>query len=230
MWNESRYEDAARYFLILADFYPRSRKAPQSLYWAASLEHNYLKNHKGAVHLYERHLKEYPNGKYTLQTRENLAQIYAQDTKTVRKAISIYQEIIKDAPQAEKPSFLLETAKVALQHQLFLQARTSLYTLITKYPKSAQTPRAHYLAAHSYFLEGHTDLAIISFRKIAKSFPQHPIAGEALIFIADTLEQQGKMKQALSIFRQAEKIPHENVTLLKKRITRLQKRIRQGVR
>ena len=230
MWNSAQYEKAARNFLILVELYPRSKHADEALYWSANLKQHYLEDDKSAIELYEQLLKSYPNSSYSFQSKQSLAEIYAKESSTVHRALNLYRNIITDAPREEQPKILLTSAEIAIQHQQFLQARNSLHQLIDRYPQSPQAPQAHYLAAYSYFVEGHTDIAITTFKKVAKKFPEHPVATDALFFIADTLEQQGKMRQAVAAFRQVQKTPHAEKNLLQKRIQNLQKRIRRAVR
>ncbi len=109
------------------------------------------------------------------------------------------------------------------------QARLQLRDLVVKHPRSELRPLAYYLAGYSYYLEKRYDMALYAFRQTAKEYPGTPIAARALFFVADTLEEQGRMAEALKTYRALQE-RHPSPDVIEKRIRTLQARIRRGVR
>ncbi len=109
------------------------------------------------------------------------------------------------------------------------QARFEFRTLLTEYPNSPRLPEAYYLVGYSYFLEERFPLAMVAFNQTVRDFPDSPQARQAQFFIADTLEEQGKLKEALKKFR-ALKGKYHNEQILERRITALRARMRKSVR
>ena len=109
------------------------------------------------------------------------------------------------------------------------QARLEFRDLLIKRPNSKFAPKTYYLVGYSYYLEKRFNLALAVFRGTARKFPGTPIAIRSEFFVADTLEDQGKMKLALKSFL-ALKNRYPFPDIIQRRIRTLRARIRRGVR
>lgn len=230
LWENGRYEDAARNFVTLSDLYPGTPLAQESLYWAANLYQHFLDNPSLAARYYQHLIVTYPKGDHFYEAKENLAALYEEKPDSRHRALQIYQQLLLADPYAERKDELLYNIGILnLRLGRMDQARLSFRDLLDQHPKSAYRPRVSYLVGYTYYLEKRFDLAIAFFQKTGNAFPGQPIAGQALFFIADTLEEQGEMRKALKAFK-ALKGQYHNPDILKKRIKTLQARIRRGVR
>lgn len=230
LWENGRYEDAARNFVTLADLYPGTPLAQESLYWAANLYQHFLDNTSLAARHYQHLIVTYPNGDHFYEAKENLATIYEEMPDSRHRALQIYQQLLLAESFAERRDDLLfKIGTLNLNLRRMDQARLSFRDLLVQYPKSHHRARASYLVGYTYYLEKRFDLAISVFRKTGNAFAGQPIANQALFFIADTLEEQGEMRKALKAFK-ALKGQYHNPAILEKRIKVLQARIRRGVR
>jgi TolA-binding protein len=230
LWDGGRYQDAARNFLIIAELYPSSSLAEESLYWAACLYQYYIQDSEQAIRQYQRLIVAYPKGHFFYEAKQNLAEVYEQEKDTRHRALQIYQQLLLADDLADKRDWLhLKIARLNLQMGKMDQARMEVRDLLVQDPQSPLLPQAYYLVGYSYYLEKRFDLALWAFRQLAKDFPGTPTALHALYFIADTLEEQGQMRDALKAYTEL-RGKYPNPDIVEKRIKTLEARIRRGVR
>ncbi len=230
LWEAGVYGDAARNFVTLADLYPNSPLAEESLYLAASLYHHYIRDSEKAARLYQNLAVSFPKGQYFFEARENLAIVYEASDDSRHRALQIYQQLLLAPEMAGRADYLrFKIGELNLQLGKMDQARLEFRDLLIKRPTSKFAPQTYYLVGFSYYLEKRFDLALAVFRGTARKFPGTPIAIRAEFFVADTLEDQGKMRQALKSFRVLKnRYPFPDI--INRRIRTLRARIRRGVR
>lgn len=230
LWEAGVYGDAARNFVTLADLYPNSPLAEESLYLAASLYHHYIRDSEQAARLYQNLAVSFPKGQYFFEARENLAMVYEDSDHSRHRALQIYQQLLLAPKMAGRADYLrFKIGELNLQLGKMDQARLEFRDLLIKRPNSKFAPKTYYLVGYSYYLEKRFNLALAVFRGTARKFPGTPIAIRAEFFVADTLEDQGKMKLALKSFL-ALKNRYPFPDIIKRRIRTLRARIRRGVR
>jgi TolA-binding protein len=230
LWEAGQYADAARNFITLAELHSRDPLAEESLFWAANLFQHVLSDPGQAIRYYQHLLVQYPKGRFAAEGKENLAALYEADKGTRHRALQIYQQLLLDEKLKERRDyFQFKIASLNLKMGKLDQSRYEFRTLLTQYPKSPRLPDAYYLVGYSYFLEQRFPLALVAFNQTVRDFPGTPQASQAQFFIADTLEEQGKLKQALKTFR-ALKGKYHNERILDKRIAALRARMRKSVR
>jgi TolA-binding protein len=230
LWETGRYQDAARNFMTIAELYPNSSLAEESLFWAACLYQYYLQDYEQAGRQYQHLLVTFPHGRYFYDAKQNLAEVYEQNKETRHRALQIYQQLLL-APQlaAQQDRLHLHIARLNLQMGKMDQARMEVRDLLVESPNSPLRAQASYLAGYSYYLERRYDVALYMFRQTAKDFPDTPTALHALYFVADTLEEQGQMRDALKAYTEL-RGKYPNPDIVEKRIKTLEARIRRGVR
>ena len=230
LWESGRYQDAARNFITISELYPSSALAEESLYWAACLYQYYVRDLEQAGRQYQHLLVTYPKGRYFYDAKLNLAEVYAQEKDTRHRALQIYQQLLLADELADKRDWLrLRVARLNVQMGKMDQARMVVRDLLVNSPQSPLRPQAYYLVGYSYYLEKRYDLALFAFRQTAKDFPGSATALRAQYFVADTLEEQGQMRDALKAYT-ALRGKYPNPDIVEKRIKTLEARIRRGVR
>lgn len=229
-WEVGKHEDAARVFLTLAELYPGSRLAEEALFLAASLHQHYLRNSGEATRIYQNLIVSYPRGRFFIEGRENLASLYEADNDSRHRALQIYQRLLLAPEMKDRNGYLrFKIGQLNLQLGKMDQARLEFRDLLIAHPNSRYRAEIFYLVAYSYYLEKRNDLALAVFRHTAREFPGTPIAIRSRFFIADTLEEQGHMREAIKAFNEVkEGYPHPNI--IERRIRTLESRIRRGVR
>lgn len=229
-WDKGDYEDAARSFVALTEIYPSSSLAEESLYFAASLYHQYLDNKPAAIRYYQQLLVKFPEGPYALEARENLARIYESDPETLFRALQIYRQLVLSKELRDRhEEFQFKIAQLNMQMGRTDQARYELREFLRQFPKSPRRAEAYYLTGYTYYLEKRKTLALAVMEKTVKEFPGSPVALQAQFFMADTQEELGHLQEALRLF-QALQSSYHDPTIIEKRMETLQARLRRGVR
>lgn len=230
LWEQGQYADAARNFVTLAEIYPDDPLAEESLYWAANLYQHFLSEPPQAIRFYQHLLVQYPDSRYNSEARQNLAALFEQDKATRHRALQIYQQLLLAREMSKRrDDFQFKIAALNLKMGRLDQARFEFRSLMEKHPTSPHIPESYYLVGYSYFLEERFPLALVAFNQTVKDFPGTPIAVQAQYFVADTLEEQGRLKEALRTFRKL-KGKYQNDKILEKRIKSLRARMKKGVR
>ncbi|MDH4248379.1 MAG: tetratricopeptide repeat protein [Deltaproteobacteria bacterium] len=229
-WEEGHFEDAARSYIGLAELYPDAPEAEDALFWAANLYQYYLVQSEPATRLYQQLVVRFPQGRFFLEAKQNMAQLFEESPESRPRALQIYQQLVLNpALQEQHDAFLIKIGLLYMELGKMDQARQALRDLLVNYPASAMRGDAFYLTGYSYYLEGRIDMALAAFTRTAKEFAGTPLAVRAQFFIADTLEEKGDMKSALTAFIALQgKYPQP--TILERRIKTLEARIRRGVR
>ena len=230
LWEKGQYEDAARAFVALTEVAPNSALTEESLFWAAALYQYYLDAPAQAIRYYQLVTLRFPDGEYFRQAKKNLAELYERDPNTVYRALQIYRQLLRAQElREEHERFQFKIALLNLQMGRLDQARYELRTFLRAYPRSAERAQAYYLVGFSYYLERRPRVALAVMQQTLKEFPDAPIAPQAQFFMADTLEEQGNLQEALKLF-QGLTGKYHNAKIVEKRIQTLEARIRRGVR
>ena len=229
-WDEGQFHDAARTYVALTELYPEHKRVEQSLYFAASLYHRFLDDPEQAARYYQQLLVRYPEGDYYYDALESLAQLYAADETTRHRALQLYEQLLRaDALQERHDEFAFRIGRLNLEMGRLDQARLALRNLIANHPDSPYRPRAAYLAGYSYYMEDRVPMALAVLRLTAKQFSGTEAGQRATFFVADTLEGQGKFKEALELF-QSLRGRYHNESILDERIAQLETRMKKSVR
>lgn len=230
MWEEGRYHEAARTFVGLSEVRPNSGLGQQALYWAANLYHYYLEDLERAAQYYQELTVRFPDGRYYYDAKEQLAELYEQKPESHHLALQLYQQLVlADELASRHPYFQYQIARINLEMGKLDQARLALRELLERFPQSEYTPEGYYMVGFSYYLEKRYQLALAVLRKTADRFSDHPISKRAEFLRADTLEEQGQMKEALAVFTDLRE-DYPNPEIVQRRIRALEGRLRRGVR
>jgi len=230
LWEEGHFEDAARSYIGLTELYPDAPEAEEALFWAANIYQYYLTQSEPAARLYQQLVVRFPQGRFFLEAKENLAQLFESSPETRHRALQIYQQLVLNPALKDKQdTLLLKIGLLYMNLGKMDQARQALRDLLTNFPASSVRGDAFYLTGYSYYLEGRTDMALAAFSRTAKEFQGTPLAVRSQFFIADTLEEKGDVRSALNAFMALQgKYPQPKI--LERRIKTLEARIRRGVR
>lgn len=230
LWEQGNYHDAARNFISLTELYPNHPLAEDSLFWAASIYAEYLDDRALAARYYQQLLGQFPQGEYAVEARESLAAVYEEDKSTRIRAIQLYRQLLSEPSTAERHhDYQFRLGRLNLKRGELDQARFEFRTLLKEYPDSPHIPETHYLVGYSYYLEERYPLALAIFDQLSRRFPDTIYAQQARFFMADTLEEQGQVRDALRVFESLEGRYH-NEEILATRIQSLKSRLRRSVR
>lgn len=86
--------------------------------------------------------------------------------------------------------------------ELFMTAQSAaeFQDVVDRYPRTPAAPMALLAAAAEWYREGVADIAERLYRQFMEQYPEHPMFASAELGLAHTLEAQGNMTEALSLF------------------------------
>lgn len=97
-------------------------------------------------------------------------------------------------PQAE-----YDAAMKLMNEQAYTEAGNAFKAFIAKWPDAAQTPEAHYRLAESYFVRDEAELAVQSYARALKGWPETRWAAEATLKLATSFANLGKNAEACAM-------------------------------
>lgn len=222
---EGKYAESAEYFRKAASLNPESRAGIRAMYKLGYVSESYLKDFTTATFNYNEfiRLSQEPVSVYEVQKR--LANIYFDHNQDNEKAIAAYKKLLQLSPDSlERDLFQFRIAQSYFRMNNFEQARIEYDVLLSLYPKSQYVPRTRYEVGNSYYMEGKYDTAQEALKQVMRNHPQHEFAIEAEYLLAQCLEQQTKLTEALHYYESvlgrypAKQIVEMRVEALKKRI------------
>ena len=230
LWEAGQHHDAARAYLTLAEAHADSPFAEDSLFWAANLYDYFLDDIELAERYYRQLLVRFPEGDRHFEAMENLARLYELNDPSRYKAVLMYKKLhATPALAARQDYFQFKIAQVYLELGKLDQARFELRNIIAEHPHSPLLPEVYYLVGYSYYREGRKPLAVVAFNQIGKDFPDAPMAPRGRFFVADILEEEGLLREALKVYESLQGKYH-NAAILQKRIITLKGRMGRSVR
>lgn len=229
-WEAGDYEDSARTFATLVEFHPDSPYVEEAVFLAASLYHHFLDQADLAKRYYLQLVTQFPKSRYLADAKLSLASLYERERSSTSRAAQIYRELIEANVLPDQKDWLqFKLAKAFMYMGKLDLARLEFRNLLTYHPYSSLLAETYYALGYSYYLENRGEMAIAIFRKAIDDFPGTPIASRAQFFIADTLEEQGQLRDALNVFEGLRGRYHSE-TVLETRINALRGRLKKSVR
>ncbi len=228
--SQGRAAQAAEKFLATAHLAKGSALGEEALYWASLITHYFLKNNAQAEKLHRRLITENPQGTYAREARVHLAALYEKKPNSLHRALQLWRKVLQqttDAAEIERLKRNMANIHVRMRH--WDEARYMYRDILRSASSPQVTAETEYLVAHSYFLQGRTKIALAIMQKIAKNHTHLAVGAHASFFVADTLEEQGRIREAIQTFRQA-KAQHPRKDMVEYRIRRLQLRLKRSVR
>lgn len=126
--------------------------------------------------------------KFSLVKMENALKLFKEDTD-IR-----FSEAKPTTPVSE--SELFRTGESLFQSKKYSEARASLESYVTKYPKKKNTPAAYFYLGESFFLQGKYVSAVGAYEEILKSHFSSRYADDATFRIGDAFSKLKKCKEA----------------------------------
>lgn len=222
MESQGRAEQALTAYERLFDGYARSEKAPEALFRAARICRYDLRQDQRALLYFLRLENDYPESGYLPQAQLEAAELTKYRLRDFTQAIVIYQRLLDRGPQ-DGDRILYEIADCYFRLNNFSQARIELDALLERYPHSPLSAEVLYRSAGAALLDGQKDVARNSFQRLIETYPKSPYALEARFSLAEMLESEERLKEALKAYRGLSNYPKGE--LLKDKIVRLEQRI-----
>ncbi len=110
--NKQQWPKVAAAYDTLINAFPKSPKADEYLYNLGMIYANNLKEHRKAVDVWRRLVKQHPDSRLVINTKFMIGYCLANDIKDLGKAKKAYEEFLKEYPDHE----LAPSVKWELEH------------------------------------------------------------------------------------------------------------------
>lgn len=220
------YSTAVDLYTEFFKSYPESPLAPESVYKRAYVYKNMLNERQSAMDSYATLLDLYPKSEQVYRAREDIAAIHSSMNED-RLAIAEYAWLIEHGPRLKHSEYRYEIAMKYVKRNDFDQARIEFEELLKSSPSKEFTSRAYFQVATTYYLEGRLDDAIKGYDVVIGNFIDDPLYVEAKFSKATALEELGRLKEALKLFKEL-KGEYPSPELLKIRIESTEERLKKG--
>jgi TolA-binding protein len=201
-WDQKNYELAAEAYEQFAQLFPKSEKAPVSLFKAAILYSLYLQEHTHASQLYLRLLSIYPSSPLVKEARLNLADIYENNLNEYAEAISQYQSLLK-MPHNDSSSpyrYWYNIGRCYFLMGEFKQALLVYKKITNEDPRGENADKAAYQIGYIGYLQGDLKDAIKAFRFFLDRFPNSSWTFDGMIHLARCYEKNHDESQAQALY------------------------------
>ena len=221
------YAEAIETYRRVVLHHEKSAFAPEALYRIGEVNYLFLQEFTKAASAFNRLIDSYPLSARCRESQRFLADIYMHKLGNRKQAIVEYQKaMLYYGDSIEAEDFQYEIASAYFELKNFHQQRLELRHILTIFPKTKRKGDIYFQIANSFYVEGRLDDAIKIFRGILKDFPDSPLAVESTFQLAVCLEEQEKLKKAISLLEEIDGV-YPNPKVLERRIERIKKRLRK---
>ncbi len=228
LFADGMFTEAIAAYSEVVRLYPESPYAPKSQLKLGLIYGRHLKDFKKALDAYSKLFFLYPRSKETIVAHRERAHIFSE-LGDPRRAIEEYQILLEKDTFGKKDLYQYSIAMEYVKLNDLVQARIELQDLIDAYPSSGLLPEAYYQVANTFYLEGRLKEAVKSFDKVIDRFGDLPVALEAALGKAASLEELGELTEALGILEDL-KDHYPNPKVVETRIEWIKKRLKEGPR
>jgi tetratricopeptide (TPR) repeat protein len=208
---------------------PESKISIRALYKLGFIEESYLKDMEAALFNYQEFIRLSQDRVSIYEVQKRIANVYFEQLHDADKAIDAYKKLIAHSPDSlEADTFQFRIAQANFQQNRFEQSRLEYQELLEKYPKTQHAARARHEIGNTYYMEGKYDIAVEALKQVLRLNPQSEWATEAQFLMAECLERQEKLQDALSTYQNIEG-RYSSPEVLALHIDELKKRLKSKV-
>ncbi|MDT8420923.1 MAG: tetratricopeptide repeat protein [Desulfuromonadales bacterium] len=220
--SQDRPEQALTSYQRLFRGYSDSPLAAEALFRAARISRYDLRQDQQALLFFLQLEHDYPESGYVVQAQREAADLTKNRLQDFAHAVVIYQRLI-DGGTDDGDRILYEIADCYFRLNNYSQARIEFDALLERFPESSLRAEVLYRRASASLLEGTPDVARAGFRELIEQFPDSPYAAEARFSLAELLEAEERLRDALKAYRTLSGYPRPE--LVQEKIERLEARI-----
>lgn len=230
--RQGRVEEALSHYRKAASLYPDSQTSQEALYWIGRVYLLFKKQPKEALGFFEKAVSLGDITHYCEKSQEKIADIYYADLKDYKKAIVEFQKLIDHFPGSKlsvKAQYRIGQCYMAMED--YAQAKIEYSTLLDRYGTCEYQDAAAYGICVVYLRQGDLRQAKKEFENFIALYSDSPLAANAKLGLADTLEELGETEEALAVLGSVEKdYPNKEIILRKVDNLLKKKTTRQGAR
>jgi TolA-binding protein len=224
--SQGQYTEAVDMLRKSIALNPESKTAVRALYKLGFTLESYLQDNEGALFSYQEFIRLSRDHVSIYEVQKRVANLYFEQLHNSEKAIAAYKKLINYSPDSlEVDLFQFRIAQSYFQQNKFEQARYEFQQLIEKFAKSQFSARARFEIANTYYMEGKYDIAIEALKQVVRYHPTSEYATEAQFLMAECLEHQERLTDALQTYENIEG-RYSAPVVLGLRISELKKRLK----
>jgi TolA-binding protein len=214
--------NAIKKYVELVEHHAASKEASDALYrHGRILQHDFGEDQR-ALLCYLQLEKDYPQSDLVKSAQQEAAELTKYRLESCEQAVPIYQRLVEQSGE-NGDKYLYEIADCYARLKNWPQAAIEFESLLNNFPRSEMSAITQYRLADSWLLSDQREKARAGFEKIVKGYPEKQIYHEARFRLAEMLEEEERLKEALKAYSSLTGYPRQH--LLKQKITRLKERI-----
>jgi len=230
--REGKVEEALSYYNRAAERSPNSPTSQEALYFIGRVHRLFKKQPKEALFFFRGAVYQGNMTPYCEKAQETIADIYYSDLKDYKKAIVEFQKLVNQFPGSKllaEAQFQIAQCYMALGDDE--QAEMEYSALLDRYGAGEYRDAAAYWICVIHFRQGKFAEARKGFENFIALYGDSPLAANAKLGLADTLEEMGETEEAVSVLGSLEKdYPNKEIILRKVDNLLKKKAVRPGVK
>jgi TolA-binding protein len=194
--SRGEYTEAINKHTELINKYPASPKAPESLFKKGHIYYRYLNKVDLALRSYDELSYLYPESPKLIDATKEKGKIYSALGEHW-KAVKEYEWLLEKAGEEDGETYQYLIGMEYFKMNDFRQARIEFAEIIQKKSGTQLLPEIHFRIATSYYLEENLVESLKNYKLVVELFPEHPLAIESSMEIAQVLADAGKFTEAI---------------------------------
>jgi len=229
-WVKGRNHSAVEIFKSVLEVTPSGPVAEEALFRLGEIYHFGLGETDQAISYFQEVVGMTPRGTYAYNAQKYIAEIVENTFKDLDQAIIEYQNLINDYNNLnENVEHQFRIASIYLKKHNYEQAFVEYELLLENYPRSPWTEEAQFRSAEILYTLKRCPEARESYSKFKVDYPGSKFTPEIEFIMASCLEDEGKLKLALTRFQNL-KDSYPYPALIKMKLEGIENRIKKGGR
>ena len=227
-WVSGRNHSAVEIFKSVLEITPSGPYAEEALFRLGEIYHFGLGETAKAVTYFQEVSQMTPRGQYAYQAQRYIAEIVEITFQDLEQAIIEYQKLINEfSHSGDQAEHQYRIASIYFKKHDYEQAMVELDTLLEDYSESSWAEEALFRMTEILYTLHRCDESREMYSRFRVRHPGSAYTGEIEFIMASCLEDEGKLKLALTRFKSLEG-NYKYPALLKMKLEGIQSRISKG--
>ena len=220
--QQDRLNEALERYTRLYQGYAASEQAAEALYRSGRILQLDRGENQQALLCYLQLENDYPRSPLVIQAQQEAAELTKHRLDDCGQAIPIYQRLI-DEVESNADHYQYEIADCYARLENWSQAAIEFEALVASDPPQEMKAMAIFRLAEARLLTGQRAAAKAGYQQLVKEYPKLLLTQEARFRLAELLEEEEHLSQALQAYSELTDYPRQD--LVKQKIINLKKRM-----
>ncbi|OGW25530.1 MAG: hypothetical protein A3K09_07890 [Nitrospinae bacterium RIFCSPLOWO2_12_FULL_47_7] len=227
-WVKGRNHSAIEIFKSVLEKFPNGPHTEEALFRLGEIYYFGLGDSSQATVYFLEVLQLAKQGHFSYDAQKHIAEIIEYSAKDYDQAIIEYQKLISDFKRTEDENaeHQFRIALLYLKKQNYEQAIVELELLLERYPKNSWVEEAEFRRMEILYTLNRCADADNRYADFAKKYTQSRFMNEMEFVKAACLEEEGKLNEALALFKKLEG-KYKYPPLLAMKIEGIERRIKK---